>query len=198
MTKIILASASRHRATLLSNAGISFEQQASRLDERALEAPLENTDILPSERAAILAEAKSLDVSENQADSLVIGCDQILALDTLVLHKAKDMEEARARLLLLSGKTHTLHNGITIAQNGRILWRHESPCFMTMRDLSPQFIGRYLAQAGEEVLSSVGVYQIEGLGSQLFEKVDGDFFSIIGLPLLPLLDQLRNLDAIDG
>ncbi len=102
MTKIILASASRHRATLLSNAGISFEQQTSKLDERALEAPLENTDILPSERAAILAEAKSLDVSESHADSLVIGCDQILALDTLVLLKAKNMEEARARILLLS------------------------------------------------------------------------------------------------
>ena len=198
MKKLILASASRHRAKILDDAGLSFGQIASDLDERAIEAPLAEADVLPEDRAQILAEAKAVDVSEKHPGHLVIGCDQILSFEGDVLHKCKDMEEARRRLLLLSGKTHTLSSAVVLAENGETLWRHVTNCAMTMRPLTPQFIGRHLSDVGDGILGSVGAYQIEGPGIQLFEEMDGDMFSIIGLPLLPLLDQLRKLEAIDG
>ena len=198
MKNLILASASRHRAKILDDAGLSFGQIASDLDERAIEAPLAQADVLPEDRAQILAEAKAVDVSEKHRGNLVIGCDQILSCEQQVLHKCKDMEEARRRLLLLSGKIHTLHSAVVVAENGETLWRHVSNCTMTMRKLSPAFIGRHLSDVGDGVLGSVGAYQIEGPGIQLFDSIEGDMFSIIGLPLLPLLDQLRKLEAIDG
>ncbi|MEN0041965.1 MAG: Maf family protein, partial [Pseudomonadota bacterium] len=102
------------------------------------------------------------------------------------------------RLLALSGKTHMLHSAVVLAKDGETLWRHVTPCAMTMRTLDPGFVGRHLATAGKAVLSSVGAYQIEGLGAQLFDSTEGDLFSIVGLPLLPLLDALRKEGAIDG
>ena len=198
MKKLILASASRHRAKILDDAGLSFGQISSDLDERAIEAPLAEADVLPEDRAQILAEAKAVDVSEKHPGHLVIGCDQILSFEGDVLHKCKDMEEARRRLLLLSGKTHTLSSAVVLVENGETLWRHVTNCAMTMRPLTPQFIGRHLSDVGDGILGSVGAYQIEGPGIQLFEEMEGDMFSIIGLPLLPLLDQLRKLEAIDG
>ena len=198
MTDIILASASRHRAALLENAGLTFAQIPSELDERAIEAPLDEADVLPEDRAEILAEAKAVDVSERNPHAMVIGCDQILSLDGDVLHKVRNMEEARRRLLALSGRSHNLHSSVVLAQRGQTLWRHVTTCTMTMRDLSPEFIGRHLADQGDGVLSSVGAYQIEGAGIQLFEKIDGDFFSIIGLPILPLLAELRTRGVIDS
>lgn len=198
MQDIILASASQHRGAILSNAGLTFRQVASTLDERALEAPLEEADVLPEDRAQILAEAKAQDVSERETDAWVIGCDQILAFEGTVLHKAADMEEARRRLLQLQGKQHFLHSAVTLVRNGETLWSHVTPCAMTMRPLTPEFIGRHLARVGPSVLSSVGVYQIEGEGAQLFSEIGGDLFSIVGLPLLPLLEELRNRSVIDG
>ena len=108
------------------------------------------------------------------------------------------MEEARRRLLALSGKTHQLSSAVVIARDGAVIWDHVGIAYMTMRVLSPQFIGRYLSATGPAVLGSVGVYQIEGLGIQLFDKTEGDFFTIVGLPLLPLVNQLRQLEVIDG
>lgn len=198
MSEIILASGSRHRADILDRAGITFSQVPSLLDERAIEAPLKEADVLPEDRAEILAEAKAVDVSEHHAGAFVIGCDQILSLDGDVLHKVADMEAARRRLLQLSGKKHMLHSAAVLVRDGETLWRHIEPCEMTMRDLGPAFIGRHLADVGETVLSSVGAYQIEGPGAQLFEKIEGDVFSIMGLPLLPLLSTLRDQRAIDG
>ena len=195
---IILASASRHRAQLLENAGLTFAQMASSLDERALEAPLAEADVLPEDRAEILAEAKAIDISESHGGHWVIGCDQILSLDGEVLHKVTDMDGARRRLLALSGKSHWLHSAVVLAKDGQTLWRHVAPCRMTMRELSPGFVGRHLADVGETVLSSVGAYQIEGPGAQLFSAIEGDVFSIMGLPLLPLLEELRNQGVIDG
>ncbi len=119
-------------------------------------------------------------------------------LENTVLHKVKNMEAARRRLLMLSGKTHYLHSAVVLVKKGKPVWRHVSPCAMTMRELSAEFIGRHLALAGKEVLSSVGAYQIEGLGVQLFDSNKGDLFSIIGLPLLPLLGALRQEGLIDG
>jgi len=198
MDNLILASASRHRAKLLEDAGLVFACIPSTLDERAIEAPLESAEVLPEDRAEILAEAKAISVSENHPDHYVIGCDQILAFDGSVLHKPKDMTDARRRLIELAGRTHYLFSAVVLAKNGETLWRHVSPCAMTMRQMSPEFIGRHLAEVGETILSSVGAYQIEGQGAQLFEKIEGDLFSIIGLPLLPLLAALRNEGLLDG
>ncbi len=195
---IVLASSSAHRAALLKNAGIEFRQENSNLDERALEAPLEAEGILPADRAEILAQAKAENVAERNPGAWIIGCDQILALGDDVLHKPADMEAARRRLLALSGQTHYLYSAVVLVRDGETVWRHVTPCAMKMRSLSPQFIGRFLAQEGNDVLSSVGAYQLEKRGAQLFDSVGGDFFSVIGLPLLPLLQALRENGVIDG
>lgn len=198
MTDLILASASRYRARLLEAAGLTFAAIPSELDERAIEAPLEEADVEPDDRAEILAEAKAVEVSERHAGSWVIGCDQILSFQGEVLHKVRDMEGARRRLLQLSGNTHHLHSAAVLVKDGETRWRQVTPCSMTMRELSAEFVGRHLAEAGEGVLNSVGAYQIEGPGIQLFEAIDGDFFSIVGVPLLPLLEALREHEVIDG
>jgi len=198
MTQLILASGSKHRAQIMQNAGLSFRQISSDLDERSIEAPLEAADVIPEDRAEILAEAKAINVSEKFPGEWVIGCDQILALDGEVLHKVSNMEEARRRLLALSGKPHQLHSAVTLVKDEETCWRHVSTCKMSMRDLEPDYIGRHLSLAGSAVFSSVGAYQVEGLGAHLFNSIEGDVFSIIGLPLFPLLDALRNEKLIDG
>lgn len=198
MSNLILASGSRHRAMVLENAGLTFAQIPSELDERAVEAPLAQANVLPEDRAEILAEAKAIDVAERHSGHLVIGCDQILSLAGKVLHKVNTIEDAQARLLDLQGRTHMLHSGIVLVRDGETLWRHVAACTMTMRVMDPGFIGRHLADVGEAALSSVGAYQIEGRGAQLFEKIEGDLFSVIGVPLLPLLEELRRLKVIDG
>ena len=195
---IILASKSPFRATLLKNAGISFTAQGANIEERAVEAPLYDTGATPEDVALVLAEAKALDVSEHNPGALVIGSDQTLSLGDEVLHKPDDMDAARRQLLKLSGQTHHLNSAVVLARDGETLWRHVSVARMTVRDLDPGFIGRYLSRAGEIALQSVGAYQIEGEGVQLFEKIDGDYFTIVGLPLLPLLVELRREGAIDG
>lgn len=195
---IILASKSPFRATLLKNAGISFTAQAANIEERAVEAPLYDTGATPEDVALVLAEAKALDVSERNPGALVIGSDQTLSLGDEVLHKPADMDAARRQLLKLSGQTHHLNSAVVLARDGETLWRHVSVARMTVRDLDSGFIGRYLSRAGVIALQSVGAYQIEGEGVQLFEKIDGDYFTIVGLPLLPLLVVLRREGAIDG
>lgn len=195
---LVLASGSVHRAKLLADAGIAVETLRSTLDERALEAPLLESGADAEDVALVLAEAKALDVSARRPEALVIGCDQTLSLGDRLFHKPADMAEARATLLALAGRTHRLNSAVVLARDGAVLWRHVSIADMTMRPLDPGFIGRYLARAGEGVLSSVGAYQIEGLGVQLMERIEGDHFTIVGLPLLPLLETLRGLGAIDG
>ncbi|SFU08955.1 Maf-like protein [Mesorhizobium sp. YR577] len=196
--KIILASASPFRKALLANAGIEFTAIPADVDERALEAPLEGTGATPEDVASILAEAKAINVSESHPGALVIGCDQTLSLGDRVFHKPRDKEDARRHLLDLSGKTHQLNSAVVLVRDGETLWRDVSIARLTMRKLDPAFIGRHLAKVGDKALASVGAYQIEGEGIQLFEKIDGDYFTIVGLPLLPLLAKLRDLGAIDG
>ncbi|MGB8819264.1 MAG: Maf-like protein, partial [Rhizobiaceae bacterium] len=191
MTRIILASKSPFRAILMKNAGLTFAQEQAQIDERAIETALQKTGTSPEDLALILSEAKALDVSERNIDALVIGSDQTLSLGDDVLHKASTMDDAQRRLLQLSGRTHQLNSGAVLARNGETLWRHVSVARLTMRDLTPAFIGRHLAQAGAKVLGSVGCYQLEGEGLQLFETIEGDYFTIVGLPMLPLLKQLR-------
>jgi septum formation protein len=196
--KIILASGSPFRLAMLKNAGIDVEAVPAKVDERALEAPLKDSGASPEDVAAILAEAKATEVSERLPGALVLGCDQTLSLGDEVFHKPTDMEGARRHLLALSGKTHQLNSAAVLVRDGAVLWRHVGVANLTMRKLDPAFIGRHLARVGAKALSSVGAYQIEGEGIQLFEKVEGDHFTIVGLPLLPLLTELRSLGAIDG
>ena len=197
-SRIILASASRFRTALLDNAGIAVEAVPAEIDERAVEAAVDRTGVTPADIAQILAEAKATEVSERYPDAWVVGSDQVLSLDGELLHKAADMGEARRRLLKLSGHTHVLDTGVVLARAGKAVWRHVSTARMTMRPLTPEFVGRYLSQAGSGVLASVGAYQIEGPGIQLFERIEGDHFTIVGLPMLPLLEALRAHGAIDG
>lgn len=195
---VVLASGSPFRRKMLEDAGVAVETVPANIDERAVEAAVEGSGVTPQELAAILAEAKALDVSERMPGRLVVGADQTLSLGDEVLHKPADMDAARRRLLLLSGKTHELNSAVVVARDGEALWRHVGVARLTMRDLAPGFVGRHLSRVGDKALSSVGAYQIEGEGIQLFEAVEGDYFTIVGLPLLPLLGELRRLGAIDG
>ena len=196
--KIILASGSAHRRMLLANAGLEFSVEKPDIDERAVEAALAGSGTNPEDVAAILAEAKATGVSERHQEALVIGSDQTLSLDDERFHKPADMEAARRQLLRLSGSTHQLSSAVVLVRGGETLWRHLAVAHMTMRRLDPAYIGRYLSRVGDAALSSVGCYQIEGEGIRLFEKIEGDFFAIVGLPLLPLLAALRQERAIDG
>ncbi|MDQ6434166.1 Maf-like protein [Mesorhizobium sp. LHD-90] len=196
--RLILASASPFRKAMLANAGLDFIAVAPEIDERAAEAPLKDTGATPGEVAEVLAVAKAVDVSERNPGVLVLGCDQTLSLGDEIFHKPKDMEAARRHLLALSGKTHQLNSAAVLVRDGETFWSTVSIAGLTMRKLEPAFIGRHLARVGHKALQSVGAYQIEGEGIQLFEKIEGDYFSIVGLPLLPVLAALRNLGAIDG
>lgn len=196
--EIILASGSPHRRALLRNAGLEFSVEKPDIDERAVEAALAGSGATPEDVAAVLAEAKAVAVSERHPDALVIGSDQTLSLGDELLHKVADMEAARRQLLRLSGRMHQLSSAVVLAGQGEAIWRHTSVAHMTMRKLDPAAIGRYLSDVGDAALGSVGCYQIEGRGIRLFEKIEGDFFTIVGLPLLPLLAALRDKGAIDG
>jgi septum formation protein len=195
---IILASTSPFRKAMLAHAGVDFVAEAPRVNERAVEAPLAKTGVTPEEVAEVLATAKAVDVGERHPGVLVLGCDQTLSLGDQLFHKPVDMDGARRHLLELSGKTHHLNSAAVLVRDGEVLWRTVSVARMTMRRLDPAFIGRHLARVGDKALQSVGAYQIEGEGIQLFERIDGDYFTIVGLPLLPLLAALRDLGAIDG
>ncbi|KQR79348.1 Maf-like protein [Rhizobium sp. Leaf341] len=210
--QIVLASASPFRRMLLANAGISFTWQAAAVDERALEAPLEAGGASPQEVAAILAEAKAQSVamalekalpdhaekSTTGIGPLVIGSDQTMSLGSRVFHKPRSIAEARDHLQSLSGKTHQLNSAVVLHREGRTLWSHVSTARLTMRTLDEDFIARHLERVGEKALTSVGAYQLEGEGVQLFDAIEGDYFTILGLPLLPLLGELRKLQAIDA
>jgi nucleoside triphosphate pyrophosphatase len=196
---LILASGSKVRARLLEAAGLAFIVEPPGLDETAMHQAVAGEEKLePQDVAEVLARAKAEAVSELAPQAVVIGADQVLAVGDSILTKPQSMEAARRELLDLSGKTHTLHTAVALARGGESVWGHSEASTMVMRKLTPAFIGRYLAAAGDDVLSSVGAYQLESVGIQLFEKIDGDYFSILGLPLLPLLDALRREGAIDG
>lgn len=195
---IILASRSPFRRAMLEDAGLTIEAQPAETDERSVEAALDGAGLTPDEVALVLAEAKASDVASRNPGRLVLGCDQTLSLDEAILHKPTDMEGARRRLLALSGKEHRLNSAAVLVRDGAVLWRHVALARLRMRPLDPAFIGRHLSRVGKKALQSVGAYQIEGEGIQLFDAIEGDHFTIIGLPLLPLLAELRRLKAIDA
>lgn len=195
---LILASSSPFRRMLMENAGLQFEAVAAAIDERAIEAPLEQEGVKPDIVALVLAKAKAREVSARFPDALVIGSDQTMSLGNQVFHKPRTMSDAENHLRVLSGKTHRLNSAIALARSGDVIWEHMSHADLTMRQLSPEFIRRHLDRVGDKALSSVGAYQLEAEGLQLFEDIDGDYFTILGLPMLPLLQQLRVLGTIDG
>lgn len=186
---LLLASKSRIRRTLLANAGILVEVHPAELDERAVEIDAPTTE--PSAVAAHLAREKALSVGRSKPEHLVLGADQVLALEGKRFAKPPDRAAAREQLRALSGRTHSLHSAVVCVQNGAVAFEHVSVARLTTRTLSDRFLDAYLDAAGGAALESVGAYQLEGLGSQLFERVEGDYFAILGLPLLEVLDFLR-------
>lgn len=194
---LILASQSAGRRALLAAAGIAHQAQSAACDEEAEKARLRAAGADARTLAQGLADAKALSVSDIMPGALVLGCDQTLALDTgEMFDKAPSMAVLADHLARLSGRTHSLFAAMSIARDGAIIWRHIEEARMTMRPLSAQFIGEYLAAEGPDLLSGVGGYRIEGRGIQLFERIEGQHFAIIGLPLLPLLAFLRETGQI--
>jgi septum formation protein len=188
---LVLASKSAARQALLKAAGIPFEVIAADIDERAVEAPLRAKGEPATAIAGHLARAKALVISAYAASRLVIGADQVLALDGEIFSKPESREAAAAQLAKLSGRTHALQSAVCVARDGAVLFEAVLTAKMTCRALNQGFIDHYIATAGDAVLASVGAYQVEGLGIHLFEKIDGDQATILGLPLLPLLAFLR-------
>jgi septum formation protein len=190
-TPVVLASASQARAGLLRAAGISVIIDAAAIDEAEVKASLRAARAEPSAIARTLAELKAQRVSRRHAGSLVIGADQILECDGVLFDKPADMAAARLQLLALRGRGHRLVSAVVLVRDGQRLWHHVDRADLKMRDFSTRFLDRYLESAGQAALSSVGAYQLEGIGAQLFAAIEGDYFTILGLPLLPLLDNLR-------
>jgi septum formation protein len=187
---LILASQSRARQTLLANAGLSFVAVPADIDERAVQQASGLTT--PNDIAALLAREKALWVSSRQPGKYIIGADQTLALGDRLFSKPAGRPQAAGQLRALAGRTHELHSAVAVARDGKILFAEISMARMTMRALGEAEIAAYLDAAGEAVTSSVGAYQLEGLGVHLFERIEGDHFTILGLPLLPLLAFLRS------
>jgi septum formation protein len=188
---LVLASKSAARQALLTSAGLPFEAVDARVDERAIEASLLAQKADAAKVAVHLARAKALAVSALRPDQLVIGADQVLDLDGRLFAKPKDLGEAAEHLALLSGRTHALHSSFCVAKRGKILMEDVPIARLTCRRLSKAFIDAYVATAGLDLLASVGAGAIEGLGIHVLEAIEGDHATIMGLPLIPLLQFLR-------
>jgi septum formation protein len=186
---LVLASRSPVRRTLLAAAGVPVDAHAADIDERRLEA--EAASMPAAEIAALLARAKALSVAKSFPGRLILGADQILTFDGKRFAKPADRAAARAQLRAFAGRTHELHSAVTLVQDEATLFQHADAARLTMRSFSDKFLDRYLVAAGDAVTASVGAYQLEGAGIQLFERIEGDYFTILGLPLLPTLDFLR-------
>jgi septum formation protein len=196
--RLVLASGSAVRARLLADAGLAFDVRDSRVDEDTEKKRFAggdksaDTDAL----ALTLAETKALAVSDTEPGALVIGADQILSCGAKRYDKPRNMAEARANLRAFRGRTHTLHSAVVLAKDGAIVWRHVGQAHLAMRHFSDAFLDEYLGLLGEKVKTSVGCYQLEGPGIQLFDTIDGDYFTILGLPLLALLPALRRYSVV--
>lgn len=194
---IILASQSQARSTILRNAGVQFTIQPAHIDEGAVKDDAKAKQLSVEQCAQDLAIAKAMKISERFSDAYVIGADQIMICENRWFDKAESIEEARQQLSFLRGKTHTLVSATCVVKGRVVLWQALSNPQLTMRRFSDTFLDGYLDKLGDEVLRSVGCYQLEGLGVQLFDKVDGDMFAIMGLPIVHLLNFLRLESLID-
>ena len=191
MRDIILASKSAGRREMLEGAGLIFQCVPATIDERSIEEKLQQIESLNDNIALELAKEKALAISVQHNESIVIGSDQILECGGVALHKAANQEEAKEKLQHLSGKTHRLISSVCLARGGKILWSAVQSAELTMHDLDDDTLDDYLAKAGGALTSCVGAYALEGHGSWLFSKIEGDYFTILGMPLLPLLTELR-------
>jgi septum formation protein len=197
MSRVTLASASTIRAEMLTRAGVDLDVAASGVDEAAIKAALAAQGVGARDVADALAEAKAVKTSLKRP-GLVIGADSILELDGRLYDKPETLADARCHLIALRGRSHRLHSAAVIAESGAPLWRHVASATLQMRNFSDAFLDAYVAAEGDALLSSVGCYRLEGLGAQLFDKVEGDHFAILGLPLLAVLQQLRIYGAISA
>ena len=195
MTGVVLASTSASRQALLRGAGVAFTAVRPGVDEDAAKASLLAEDASPRDIADALAELKAVRVS-SRTPGLVIGADQTLDFEGRLFDKAESVAEARDRLAELRGKRHKLHAGVVVAQDGVPIWREVATSTLSMRPFTDAFLDGYLERNGETVLSSVGCYMLEGEGVQLFDRIEGDYFAILGLPLIGLLDLLRRHQAL--
>lgn len=191
MSGVILASGSAARQRLLRAAGVSFEVEVAQIDEAAVIESLTTEKAPGRDVADLLAEMKAAKVSARHPQAFVIGADQVLSLGDSLFQKPGSMPAARLQLLQLRGRTHVLSSAVTVARGGSVIWRDVREAKLTMREFSDAFLDAYLADIGEDILGSVGAYHVEGLGIQLFSRIEGDAFTIMGLPLIPLLDFLR-------
>lgn len=196
MTALVLASRSAARREMLARLGLEFEAVDSGLDEAPLKSRLLKAGADPAEVAARLATAKAEAASTDRPGALVLGSDQTLEVDAELIDKARDLAEARRRLQRLRGRDHILHSAVALAVGGRTVWTDRDQARMTMRPFTDAFLDRYLAAEGDALLGSVGCYRLEGLGGQLFDRVQGDWFTVMGMPLWPLLAELRRRGAL--
>ena len=190
---IVLASSSVIRRKLLVNAGLTVEVHPANIDEDAVKAAVRNGNesLSPADVALILAQTKAQTVSERKSGQLVIGADQVLSFQGRIFSKPADKNAARDQLIELRGKSHELISAVAVARDGDIIWSDERNAVLHMREFSNDFLGRYLAKMGPAVTESVGGYKLEGLGVHFFERIDGEYFTVLGLPMLPLLTFLR-------
>lgn len=190
MSPLILASGSAIRAQLLRNSGVPFEVFKPRIDEDAARLAMEAEALEPRDIADHLAEMKAARIAAKFPQSLVLGCDQVLAFDGRILSKPATPAEAEEQIIRMSGQTHLLHSAAVLFEHRMPAWRHLGTVRLTMRSLSQDYIRSYVARNWEEIRHCVGGYQIEAEGVRLFSRIEGDYFTILGLPLLPLLDNL--------
>ena len=193
--RLILASGSAIRAQILSDAGLTYEVISKPVDEAAIKESMLAEGSRLRDIADALAEAKALRVSRTEP-GFVIGADQIMVMDETLFDKPPTIEAARKRLKEMRGKTHKLMGAVVVCENGQAVWRHLSVTKLTVREFSDAFLEQYIEMEGESLTRSVGAYRFEGPGAHLFSNVEGDFFSILGLPLLPLLDYLRTRGVV--
>jgi len=194
VTRLILASKSAARRDMLTGAGVPFDVRVADVDEDAVKAgfdPAQAADL-----AQELARVKALAVSRAEPDAWVLGADQTLAFDGALVSKARDLDQARARLSAMRGRVHHLHSGAALARDGRVVWSGVDTAALWVRAFSDDFLNAYLAAEGEGLLACVGSYRLEGMGAQLFDRIEGDYFTVLGLPLWPVLDQLRRHGVI--
>ena len=194
--QLILASASASRAAVMRQAGLPALSEPAQVDETEVKSGLEAEGAGAREIAETLAELKAQKISRRRPGAIVVGADQILECEEVRFDKPTDLDQAAAHLRSLSGKTHRLISAVCVVRDSVRLWHHIAEARLTMRPLSEDFIKDYLAAVGPVALTSVGAYQLEGLGAQLFTRVEGDYFTILGLPLLPLMDFLRHHGVI--
>ncbi len=192
--RLILASKSAARRSMLADAGVAFSVQVADVDEDAVKAVHDPADAVGL--AVELARVKALAVSRHDGDAWVLGADQTLEFAGGLVSKAASLADARDRLAAMRGKLHHLHSGAALARNGQIVWSGVDTAAMRVREFSDAFLDAYLAAEGEALLHCVGSYRLEGMGSQLFEAVEGDYFTVLGLPLWPVLAELRRAGVL--